>query len=286
MNTVKTSMLLFVIILTTGADLSASDYALTKAVASDSRSENFARRDISRHPQEVLEFFGIRPDMAVAEIWPSSGWWSEILAPYLADNGSYYAVGYSLSARRTPQWRKNMAQDLNKKFKQSPDQFGKVIVTSLSVPEDTEIAPPASLDLVLTFRNVHNWIKGGYAAGVFEAMFIALKPGGIMGLVEHRAPVGVDIEFMKRSGYVSEAYVISAAKAAGFELIDQSELNANPKDNKDHPAGVWSLPPSLRYCSSLDDQTDAEACHQKYQAIGESDRMTLKFTKPAELGSK
>jgi len=282
MNTVTTSMLLFVIILSTGGDLLASDNALTKAVASDSRSENFARRDISRHPQEVLEFFGIRPDMVVAEIWPSSGWWSEILAPYLADNGSYYAVGYSLNARRTPQWRKNMAQDLNKKFKQSPEQFGKVIVTSLSVPEDTEIAPPASLDLVLTFRNVHNWIKGDYAPGVFEAMFIALKPGGIMGLVEHRAPVGVDIEFMKRSGYVSEAYVISAAKAAGFELIDQSELNANPKDNKDHPAGVWSLPPSLRYCSSLDDQTDAETCHQKYQAIGESDRMTLRFTKPAQ----
>jgi len=272
----------FAVLLTiaAGGDLFAADEALSGAISDASRSAAFVQRDAARHPQAVLEFFGIRPDMAVAEIWPSSGWWSEILAPYLKENGSYYAVGYSLSARRTPQWRKNMAKDLNEKFKAHPQQFAEVIVTSLSVPEDAEIAPPASQDLVLTFRNVHNWVKGDYAAGVFEAMFAALKPGGILGLVEHRAPDDANIEFMKLSGYVSEPYVIAAARDAGFELLEKSEINANPKDDKDHPTGVWSLPPSLRYCGRMDDQDESEKCNQRYRAIGESDRMTLKFIKP------
>ncbi len=135
--------------------------------------------------------------------------------------------------------------------------------------------------MVLTFRNVHNWMKGDYAPAVFGTMFAALKPGGTLGLVEHRAPDNADIDFMKLSGYVSEPHVIAMAKAAGFELAAKSEVNANPADTKNHPAGVWSLPPSLRYCGTLTDQADAEQCNEKYQAIGESDRMTLKFTKPA-----
>jgi predicted methyltransferase len=134
--------------------------------------------------------------------------------------------------------------------------------------------------MVLTFRNVHNWVNGGYAAGVFTAMFAALKPGGILGLVEHRAPKDADLEFMKRSGYVSEPYVIMAARAAGFELLERSEINANPRDEKNHPAGVWSLPPGLRYCRSVEDEAESETCKQQYHAIGESDRMTLKFIKP------
>lgn len=274
--------LMFAILLTMLAcgDLSAADEPLTRAIASASRSETFVQRDVARHPQAVLEFFGIRPDMTVAEIWPSGGWWSEILAPYLKDEGTYYAVGYSLSARRTPQWRKNMAQELNKKFMAQPQQYDKVVVTSLAVPEDTEIAPPASQDMVLTFRNVHNWIKGDYAAGVFDAMFAALKPGGTLGLVEHRAPDDADIEFMKLSGYVSESHVIGLAGAAGFELLDKSEINANPKDDRNHPAGVWSLPPGLRYCRGLQDPLESEKCTRQYREIGESDRMTLKFIKP------
>lgn len=275
-------ILLVVLAATLNGDLFAADEVLTQSIAAGSRSEAFVQRDAARHPQTVLEFFGIQPDMSVAEIWPSSGWWSEILAPYLKAQGVYYAVGYSLSARRTPQWRKNMAQDLNKKFANDPQRFGKVIVTSLSVPEDTEIAPPGSMDMVLTFRNVHNWIKGDYAPGVFEAMFAALKPGGTLGLVEHRATDDASIEIMKRSGYVSESYVISAAQDAGFVLLEKSELNANPRDSRNHPAGVWSLPPSLRYCRSMDAEAESERCLKKYRAIGESDRMTLKFTKPAK----
>ena len=275
------SILILCLSIVACGDLFSSDEALSRALSSENRSEKFAQRDVARHPRAVLEFFGIRPDMAVAEIWPSMGWWSEILAPYLKDEGNYYAVGFSMSAKRTPQWRKNMAKNLGKKFTDDPESFGKVIVTSLSVPEDTEIAPPGSQDMVLTFRNVHNWINGDYAAGVFDAMFAALKPGGILGLVEHRAPPDADVDFMKLSGYVSESYVISAARDAGFELLEKSEINANPKDDKHHPAGVWSLPPGLRVCGRMDDPVKSEECKQQYGEIGESDRMTLKFIKPS-----
>ncbi len=175
-----------------------------------------------------------------------------------------------------------MARDLIGRFEASPELYGNSIVTSLSVPEDTEIAPANSLDLVLTFRNVHNWLKGDYAPGVFSAMHAALKPGGILGVVEHRAPEDADIEFMKLSGYVSEAQVKKLAASAGFEFMDQAEFNANPNDTKDHAAGVWTLPPSLRLCGRMDDEAEAAACEQNYRAIGESDRMTLKFRKPTE----
>lgn len=261
--------------------VAAEDAALAEIIAASHRTEAFVTRDIYRHPQQALEFFGIRPDMAVAEIWPGGGWWSEILAPYLKENGSYYAVGFSLSAKRTPGWRRNMARELIDRFEASPEIYGNSIVTSLSVPEDTEIAPADSLDLVLTFRNVHNWIKGDYASGVFAAMYAALKPGGILGLVEHRAPQDATIEFMKESGYVSQAHAIELAGAAGFELLDDSEINANPNDAKDHPAGVWTLPPSLRLCGRMDQEQEAVKCKLHYQGIGESDRMTLKFRKPA-----
>ncbi len=280
MKTRLLTIIVFFLATTQGVAL-AEDEVLARAVVSDSRTTANTERDGARHPQEALEFFGIRPDMAVAEIWPSRGWWSEILAPYLKDSGRYYAVGFSLTARRTPQWRRNMAKELIDRFEGDPEHFGGTIVTSLSVPEDTEIAPPGSLDMVLTFRNVHNWMNGDYAPGVFEAMYAALKPGGILGLVEHRAPDDADVEFMKLSGYVSEPHVITLAEAAGFELLEKSEINANPADSRDHPAGVWSLPPSLHYCQRMEDKAEAEACRENYRAIGESDRMTLKFIKPA-----
>jgi predicted methyltransferase len=259
----------------------AGDEALNAAVKSDARSAQNTQRDPDRRPYEALHFFGIQPDMAVAEIWPSQGWWSEILAPYLKDSGQYYAVGFSLTAKRTPGWRKNMARQLIQRFENEPDQFGNTIVTSLAIPGDAEIAPPDSLDMVLTFRNVHNWMNGNYAQFVFDSMFAALKPGGTLGLVEHRAPDDADIEFMKLSGYVSEPHVITLAEAAGFVLVKKSEINANPKDNHNHPEGVWSLPPGLRYCGRIEDKEDAKSCETEYSAIGESDRMTIKFEKPA-----
>ncbi len=263
-------VLALALIVSLAAGTVAAD-ALEDAVRNPQRTPAFQERDRYRNPLETLRFFGMQADLTVAEVWASPGWYAEILAPYLKASGEYYAVGFSLSAKRTPQWRRNMAKELIAKFAAEPDNYSAVELTSLSVPEDTVIAPPGTVDIVLTFRNVHNWMKGDYAPGVFAAMYRALRPGGILGVVEHRAIPGTTVEMMKLSGYVTETQVIEFARAAGFELDMRSEINANPKDNRDHPRGVWTLPPSLRM---------QDVDREKYLAIGESDRMTLKFRKP------
>ena len=243
-----------------------------QAMNADHRSPNNIARNQYRHPADTLAFFGLKADMTVVEIWPGGGWYSEILAPVLKDHGQYYAAGFSLIAERTPDWRKNYQRKFEEKLKQNPEVYGKTIVTDLSIPERTEIAPAGTADLVLTFRNVHNWMKGEYAQDVFNSMYKALKPGGLLGVVEHRAKPNTSLEDMITSGYVTEAHVIKLAKTAGFKLEARSEINGNAKDSSQHPKGVWTLPPSLR----LGDKDRA-----KYLAIGESDRMTLKFVKPS-----
>ncbi|MFT6189564.1 MAG: putative methyltransferase [Oleispira sp.] len=243
-----------------------------QAMNADHRSPNNIARNQYRHPADILAFFGLKADMTVVEIWPGGGWYSEILAPVLKDHGQYYAAGFSLIAERTPDWRKNYQRKFEEKLKQNPEVYGKTIVTDLSIPERTEIAPAGTADLVLTFRNVHNWMKGEYAQDVFNSMYKALKPGGLLGVVEHRAKPNTSLEDMITSGYVTEAHVIKLAKTAGFKLEARSEINGNAKDSSQHPKGVWTLPPSLR----LGDKDRA-----KYLAIGESDRMTLKFVKPS-----
>lgn len=248
------------------------DQGLAKVLQLPHRTPAYVARDIYRHPAETLEFFDVQASMSVGEIWPGGGWYSEILAPYLRDTGQYYAIGFSTKAARTPQWRKDMVTQLNAKFAAYPHIYDKAVVTGLAVPDDVEIAPAQSLDRVLTFRNVHNWMKGGYADGVFSAMFKALKPGGVLGVVEHRAAANTSYADMVKSGYVTEAEVIRLATQAGFVLQAKSEVNANTKDSKDHPKGVWTLPPSLRL---------GEQQREYYQDIGESDRMTLKFTRPS-----
>ena len=242
-----------------------------QAMNADHRSPNNIARNQYRHPADTLAFFGLKADMTVVEIWPGGGWYSEILAPVLKDHGQYYAAGFSLIAERTPDWRKNYQRKFEEKLKQNPEVYGKTIVTDLSIPERTEIAPAGTADLVLTFRNVHNWMKGEYAQDVFNSMYTALKSGGILGVVEHRAKPNTSVEDMITSGYVTEAHVIKLANAAGFKLDAKSEVNANAKDSSQHPKGVWTLPPSLRL---------GEKDQAKYLAIGESDRMTLKFVKP------
>mgnify|MGYP000232884160 FL=1 len=242
-----------------------------QAMNADHRSPNNIARNQYRHPADTLAFFGLKADMTVIEIWPGGGWYSEILAPVLKDHGQYYAAGFSLIAERTPDWRKNYQRKFEEKLKQNPEVYGKTIITDLSIPERTEIAPAGTADLVLTFRNVHNWMKGEYAQDVFNSMYKALKPGGLLGVVEHRAKPNTSLEGMISSGYVTEAHVIKLAKTAGFKLEARSEINGNAKDSSQHPKGVWTLPPSLR----LGDKDRA-----KYLAIGESDRMTLKFVKP------
>ena len=247
--------------------------SLDSLAQGEHRSEENIARNQYRHPVETLAFFGIKNDMQVVEIWPSSGWYTEILAPYLKNKGKYYAAGFSTSAKRTPEWRKRLVNNFSEKLKKNPELYSAVVVTELSVPERVEIAPKNSVDAVLTFRNVHNWMKGEYAEGVFSAMYQALKPGGVLGVVEHRAKQGTSLADQIQSGYVTEAHVKTLAKQAGFVFVESSEINANPKDSANHPKGVWTVPPSLR----LKDQDKA-----KYLAIGESDRMTLKFIKPSK----
>src|SRR5690606_11914997 len=193
------------------------------------------------------------------------GWYSEILAPLLRDNGHYYAAHFSADTD-VPYFRRSLAA-YRDKLAANPALYDQETLTELAPPTATAIAPAGSADRVLTFRNVHNWAKAGQADAVFAAFYRALKPGGVLGVVEHRAPTGRSFEDQIASGYMTEAYVIALAEQAGFRLVERSEINANPRDTADHPAGVWTLPPTLRL---------GETERARYQAIGESDRMTLK----------
>lgn len=260
-------------VLTAGAPqatAAADDTAarLRAAIAGEHRDAKNRARDVYRHPFETLSFFGIEPDMTVVEIWPGRGWYSEILAPLLKERGRFYAASWDQDLKN--EFVQRALEGYHEKFVAHPEVYGEVTVTELS-HKKTAIAPPGSADLVLTFRNVHNWMKRGYENTVFQAMYDALKPGGVLGLVEHRGDPEVWQDPQALSGYVNQDYAIALAEAVGFRLLASSEVNANPKDTKDHPKGVWTLPPSLR----LKDQD-----RDKYLAIGESDRMTLKFAKP------
>lgn len=235
-------------------------------------SENIARNKY-RHPWQTLTFFGVEPDMTVVEIWPGKGWYTEILAPYLRDRGQFYAAGFSLRSVTTPAYRERIQRQYNAKLDASPELYSAVNQTALGPPQDWWAAPAGTADRVLTFRNVHNWIEGGYADLMFDAFHEALRPGGVLGVVEHRADPGTDVATMKKTGYVTVAYVKELAGSAGFDFVAASEVNANPDDDHQHPEGVWTLPPTLR----LGDKN-----REKYLEIGESDRMTLKFRKPAD----
>lgn len=256
--------------------LSRRPTPLETAVANPARSDAFRARDQYRHPVETLKFFGVEPEMTVVEIWPGAGWYTEILASYLRSHGRYVAAGFVVSDESSPSWRKDIAQDFAKKFVDNPQVFGHVEVTEFGAPDRWRMADPGSADRVLTFRNIHNWIAGGYEKDMFSAIAAALKPGGVLGVVEHRAKPGATLQQMKDSGYVTEAYVIQLATDAGLKLDGKSEVNANPKDSKDYSKGVWTLPPTLRL---------GEQDKQKYLDIGESDRMTLRFVKPIDAAS-
>lgn len=242
---------------------------LAEAVAGDWRTPAFRDRDAHRHPLETLSFFGIEAGQTVVEVWPGSGWYLEILAPLLAENGAYYAasMGPATGDGDGAAYRNRNHKTLLDKIA-SDAHFAKTQVTTLMPPDATELAPAGSADVVLTFRNVHNWMGAGTADAMFSAFHKALKAGGTLGVVEHRAKPGTSMEDMIKSGYVTEAHVIELAERAGFELAERSEVNANAKDTADHPRGVWTLPPTLAL---------KEADREKYVAIGESDRMTLKF---------
>ena len=245
----------------------AQDERLKDVIAGDHRSADNAARDTYRHPYETLTFFGIRPDMTVVEIYPGRGWYTEILAPYLKENGTLYAA----EAPSDPSYEalQRSLEAFDKKLKDAPELYGEVKRTTVTT--DGDIAPAESSDLIVTFRNTHSFMRAGTADASFAAMYKALKPGGVLGVVQHRGDPKVTQDPKAASGYVNEDYVIALAEKAGFELAGKSEVNANPKDTKDYPKGVWTLPPSYRL---------ADEDREKYAAIGESDRMTLKFVKP------
>lgn len=225
-------------------------------------------RDGYRHPQQTLQFFGLGANQTVIEITPGGGWYSEILAPLLKEHGHYIAA---VQAASSSAYAATSEQNLKKKFAEDPMRYGKAEVVEFN-PKAPVFGKPASADAVLTFRNVHNWVAADTAAATFNGFFKVLKPGGVLGVEDHRAKDGADLAAIKDSGYLTTAQVVKLATDAGFKLAGQSEVNANPKDTKDYPGGVWTLPPTLK----LGEQDKA-----KYLAIGESDRMTLRFVKPA-----
>ncbi len=249
---------------------------MDETLAGDWRSAENKARDQYRHPKQTLEFFGLQSDMTLIEITPGGGWYAEILAPLLKDTGTYIAA--------TPKPAKpegeaaSQLSTLEKRFASESAEFGSAKLVEYD-PKDPNLGAGGSADMVLTFRNVHNWVGGGAAPAMFKAFFDVLKPGGTLGVVDHRAAADTTAEQLKGSGYLTQDSVVKLATDAGFTLAAQSEINANPKDTHDHEKGVWTLPPTF----ALKDKD-----REKYMEIGESDRMTLKFTKPGgeEAGDK
>lgn len=253
----------------TSSPATSAAAALDAAIAGNWRDPKNTPRDRYRHPRETLAFFGVEPDQTVIEITPGGGWYAEILAPYLRERGHYVAAVWDDAIPDQPKYRYSLNTALRSKFAANPAIYGAPEIRVFD-PKAPVFGPPASADVVLTFRNAHNWVADGNAEAYFKAFHDVLKPGGTLGVVDHRAKPGTDLETMKKSGYLTEALVIAQATAAGFVLDAKSEVNANPADTADHPNGVWTLPPSNRH-----EPADAA----RYAAIGESDRMTLRFVK-------
>jgi len=240
---------------------------LTNILAGSQRSEENRARDVYRHPKETLLFFGIRPEMKVLEVWPEPGWYTEVIAPLLREQGTYFAA--VIAADPASAYTSKRLAAYHEKLASLP-LYDRVQVVTLPT-DGGDVVPPNSLDMVVTFRNVHNWMAAGVAPQVFRTLYRALKPGGILGVVEHRGNPAVPQDPKAKSGYVNEDYLIKLVEGAGFRLAAKSEINANPRDTKDYEQGVWTLPPTYRLGAKD---------HDKYAAIGESDRMTLRFEKP------
>jgi predicted methyltransferase len=242
--------------------------SLDRILADGHRPAADRERDGFRHPKETLLFFGLRPQMQVVEIWPEPGWYTEIIAPLVKEQGKYYAA--MTAPRPDNAYVSTRIKAYQERFAAHPEVYGKIELTTFSA-DAKDIAPAGSVDMVVTFRNIHNWMAGGWTPQAFAIMYKALKPGGILGVVEHRGNPALPQDPKAKSGYVREDEAIRLIESQGFALVAQSEINANPKDTKDYPQGVWTLPPVYR----LGDKDKAT-----YAAIGESDRFTLKFVKP------
>jgi len=241
---------------------------LAAAVAAPTRTATNVARDKYRKPAETLTFFGIKPSDNVVEIWPGGGWYTEILAPYLRDKGQLTVVA--------PPGKPGEA--IAKKLDADPQTYGKVARANFPTVLGGAGIAPNSVDAVVTFRNVHNWRMGSYSAdkadyaeAAFRDLFAMLKPGGVLGIEDHRLPESDSASRETSSGYLKVSTVRALAEKAGFRFVGSSEVNANPRDTKDYPKGVWTLPPTY---------AEKDVDRARYAAIGESDRMTLKFVKP------
>lgn len=242
------------------------------AMHGDHRSDKNKARNQYRHPVGTLAFFGLKPDMTVLEIAPGGGWYTEILAPAMRDTGVYIAGSYDTKIEGQPKYRYRQHERLLKQIDEQAELYGQVQVATYSPPDSRNLGQENSVDMVLTFRSSHGWTRAGLIDDVYADFFKVIKPGGVLGVVQHRAPEGGDAIEWAKKGYVPESRVIQAAEKAGFVLDAKSEVNANPKDLKDHDEGVWRLPPTLGL---------GEQDREKYLEIGESDRMTLRFKKPS-----
>ena len=255
------------------------NWTLKDVVAGDWRPPADRARDVWRHPAESLAFWGLKPGQTVVEFWPGAGWYTDILAPYLAHNGGRLYVA-NMPSDSTPDGAVQAVDAaLRERIRRRPQVYGEVAFTTFG-PASGPVAPAGTADLVLFLRNLHNWMAAGIAEKAFKDAFAALKPGGVLGIEEHRADSGAVQDPMAADGYVQQAYAVQLAREAGFRLDKASEINANPKDTKGHPFGVWTLPP-VRRTSPRGQPPDPSFDRARYDAIGESDRMTLRFVKPA-----
>jgi predicted methyltransferase len=241
---------------------------LEQAIAAPYRNANRAR-DVYRHPQQTLDFFGIEDDMTVVEIWPGSGWYTEILAPFLRARGHYVAAQFP-DFPQAPDYQKKILTGFKAAVAGNPQLFDHVRISAIGKPGFYTPVAPGTADMVLAFDDVHEWLAEGSEREMFAAFYRALKPGGTLGIVEHRAWDDTSRDESIRTGYVDQDFVVQLAQDAGFTWVAWEEINANPKDTKDYLGGVWTLPPTLRL-GNVD--------RAKYLAIGESDRMTLKFVR-------
>lgn len=252
------------------ADCRATADRISMAAAGEHRSAANIARNQYRHPVETLTFFGIEDGMTVMEIWPGGGWYTEILAPVMRGHGKLIIATWDPDVEGQASYRYELPKKMKHTFAEFPQVYDQVGVEYFSPPESPSLGQADSVDAILTFRNTHGWIGSGVAQDIFNEFSRVLKKGGILGVVQHRAKTGSDPKETAKQGYVSEEAVKALAAAAGLEFEASSEINANPKDSRDHPEGVWTLPPGL----SLGDKDK-----EKYLAVGESDRMTLRFRK-------
>jgi predicted methyltransferase len=252
------------------APASAHDHdALVEAVAGAHRAETARARDAARNPQETLQFFGFEPHLTIVEVFPGSGWYTDILAPAVRGHGKLIAAQFP--ADSPSDYAQRLRSEYLARLAAAPEIYDQVEVVGYTPGAENALGAPGSADLVVTFRNLHSFYRGDNLEKFLADAFGVLKSGGVLGVVQHRAPAGTNPETGKDAGYLPEAWVIEQVEAAGFKLDASAEINANPRDTADHPGGVWALPPTLRH---------GDEDREKYEAIGESDRMTLRFVKP------